>query len=330
MSSAIADASVLVTGASGFVGGHVARRLSALGAHLRILCRPTSKLDGLSGIRFERFEGDLTNPVSLLRASEGVDFVFHSGGLTSAPDEEAYIAANGEGTKNACAAARSAAPSLRRFVYISSMAAAGPAPPGQLIDEELPARPITPYGASKRLGEKWVHQFDLPWTIIRPPAVYGPEDRAILPLFQMAGWHLKAVVAPRGVASVVFVDNLVDGIVQSALRPEAVGQTFYVADEQPLTRREIAAIMQEAVGTWAVPLPVPAWAVRGAARISEAVARGFGKVAFFDRHKAADLLALNWGCRIDHARRFLGYEPRVATREGMRITAEWYRKEGWI
>lgn len=319
-----------MTGASGFVGGHLARRLAGLGASLRILVRPTSKLSGLAGIKFERCPGDLTDPLSLARAALGVDFVFHSGGLTSARDDATFIAVNGEGTKNACAAAKSAAPSLRRFVYISSMAAAGPGQVGRPIDEEMPAHPITPYGASKRLGEKWVQQFDFPWTMIRPPAVYGPEDVAILPLFRIAAWHLRAVVGAGGVASVVFVDNLVDGLIQAALRPEAVGQIFYVADAEPLSRRELARLMQEAVGTWAVPVTVPAWIVREAARISEAFAKGFGSVAFFDRHKATDLLAKNWGCRIDHARRFLGYEPRVSTREGLARTAAWYKNAGWI
>ena len=330
MSSAIADARVLVTGATGFVGGHLARRLASLGAHLRVLARPTSNLSGLESIPYERCDGDLTDPVSLARAADSVDFVFHSGGLVAAPSEETFIRVNGEGTKNMCAGAKSAAPALRRFVYISSMAAAGPAPPGKLIDEEMPARPITPYGASKRLGEKWVQQFEFPWTTIRPPAVYGPEDKAILPLFRMAAWHFKAVVAKDGVASVVFVDNLVDGIIQSALSPGAVGQTFYVADELPLPRLELMNLIQEAVGTWAVAVNVPDWVVKAAGRITESVAKGFGKVALFDRDKARDLLAPNWGCRIDHARRFLSYEPRFTTSEGMRLTAAWYRRQGWI
>lgn len=330
MSSAIENAQILVTGASGFVGGHLTRRLARMGGRVRILCRPTSRLDALSDFQLDRCEGDLTDPISLARACQGVDYVFHSGGLVSAPNDEAYIAANGEGTKNVCAAARSASPGLVRFVYISSMAAAGPAPLGKLIDEEMPAQPITPYGASKRLGEKWVKQFDLPWSIVRPPAVYGPWDKAVLPLFQMARWHLSPVVAARGIASVVYVENLVDGIIQSALRPEAVGQTFYVADSEPLTRRDLARLIQEAVDTWALPLPVPAWVVRTASRVSEALARGFGQAAFFDRHKATDLLTLNWGCRIDHARRFLGYEPSVSTKDGMKLTADWYRAKGWI
>ena len=330
MSSAIADAQILVTGASGFVGGHLVRRLSGMGGRIRILCRRTSKLDALSDLTYDRFEGDLTDPLSLARASEGVDYVFHSGGLVSAPNDETYIAANGEGTKNACAAAKSAAPGLKRFVYISSMAAAGPGPQGKLIDEEMPAKPITPYGASKRLGEKWVQQFDIPWSIIRPPAVYGPWDKAVLPLFQMARWHVSAVVASRGMTSVVYVDNLVEGIIQSAVSPTSVGQTFYVADEPALTRADLARQMQAAVGTWAVPLPVPNWVVRSAARVSEAIAKGFGTSAFFDRHKATDLLTLNWACSIEHARRFLGYVPHVSTAEGFKRTADWYRRMGWL
>lgn len=330
MSSAIENAQILVTGASGFVGGHLTRRLVGMGARVRTLCRPTSRFDALTDVQLDRCIGNLTDPISLAKACEGVDYVFHSAGLVNAPNDETYIAANGEGTKNVCAAARSASPGLKRLVYISSMAAAGPAPVGKLIDEEMPAHPITPYGASKRLGEKWVQQFDLPWSIIRPPAVYGPWDKAVLPLFLMARWHVSPLVAPQGVASVVYVENLVDGIIQSALRPEAVGQTFYVADEKPLSRKELARLIQDAVDTWAMPLPVPAWLVRTAARTSEAVGKGFKLSTFFDRHKATDLLELNWGCRIDHARMFLGYNPQVSTAEGMQRTAQWYRGKGWI
>jgi nucleoside-diphosphate-sugar epimerase len=330
MSSAIADSEILVTGASGFVGGHLVRSLTRMGGRIRVLARSTSRLDHIRDTDFSLFEGDLTDPISLARAAENVDYVFHVGGLISAPDDQTYIAVNGDGTKNVCAAAKAKAPDLKRFVYVSSMAAAGPGEGRNLITEEMPARPITPYGASKRLGEKWVQQFDFHWTVIRPPAVYGPEDRAVLDLFKLASNHLRVSLGAGGIASVAYIDNLVDGIIKSAIRPEAVENIFYIADDEPLERTELMSLIQQAVDTWSVPLHVPAWGVRFAARIAESAARGFGGVAFFDRHKATDLLTENWACSIDKARTLLDYNPAVDTTTGMTRTAKWYRQAGWI
>ena len=332
MSSAITNEAprVLVTGASGFIGRHLVSALTGRGAHVRVLARRSSDLGPLHDVRFERCEGDLTDPRSLANAVDGVDYIYHAGGLIKAPNDETFIAVNGDGTKNLCAAAKAGAPRLKRFLYISSMAASGPGPVGKLIDEEMPVRPITPYGASKRLGEKWVQQFDFLWTIVRPPAVYGPGDRAVLQLVQVGAHHIRASLGPDGIASVVYVDNLVDGIILAAERPEGVSQTFFIADERSLSRKELTRMIQRALDTWSVPIHFPAWFVRLAAQISESIARGFGRTALFDSHKAEELLARNWACSIDKARMLLGYDPKVPTEEGMQRTARWYREAGWI
>jgi nucleoside-diphosphate-sugar epimerase len=320
----------LITGASGFVGGHLAHRLARTNCRVRILARAHSDLSALYDITYERVEGDLSDPVSLIQAVDSVDYIYHVGGLIRAPNDETFIAVNGEGTKNLCAAAKSHAPSLKRFLYVSSLAASGPGLEGRLIDEEMPTRPITPYGASKRLGEQWLQTFDLAWTIVRPPAVYGPRDRGMLPLFRMAAHHVRPTLGHNGLTSVIFVGNLVDGIVRAAERPEGVGQVFLITDEQPYHRRDLARMIQAAVDTWAIPVHFPAWTVRLAARLSEAAAAGFHRVPFFNRHKANELLARNWACSIDKARLLLDYEPRIATPDGLRHTARSYRDEGWI
>jgi nucleoside-diphosphate-sugar epimerase len=321
---------VLVTGASGFVGGHLARALVARGFRVRVLARASSDLSTLEGISCRRVEGDLALPLSLPKAVENVQYVFHAGGLIKARSEEEFIQVNGEGTKNLAAAARAHAPDLKRFVYVSSMAAAGPAQGDRPMDECSPVRPITPYGASKGLGEKWLSTFDLLSTVVRAPAVYGPGDRGMLELFRLAARHIRPSLGADGIVSVVYVDNLVDGLIQTALRPEAVGQVFYLADDPPLRRSQFSRMIQDAVDTWALPVHFPAWFVRLAARVSGAVAAGFGKTALFDRHKANELLASNWACKIDKARLLLGFEPAVPTDEGLRRTAAWYRNAGWI
>jgi nucleoside-diphosphate-sugar epimerase len=122
----------------------------------------------------------------------------------------------------------------------------------------------------------------------------------------------------------------VDGIVLAAERPEGTDQIFVITDGEVLGRKQLARMIKAAVGTWAVPIHFPGWVVRLAARISEAVAAGFGRVPFFDRHKANELLASNWACNIDKARLLLGYAPAVTTADGLKQTAAWYRRAGWI
>jgi len=332
MSRTIANAEeeVLVTGASGFVGGHLARALAGSGYRLRVLARASSDLSSLAGVSFRRVEGDLADPISLVEAVRDVHYIFHAGGLIKARSDEEFIRVNGEGTKNLCAAARAHAPDLRRFVYVSSMAAAGPGTGAKPMDEMSLVKPITPYGASKRLGEKWLQSFDLHWTVVRPPAVYGPGDRGMLQIFRIVARHIRPALGKDGILSVVYVDNLIDGLLEAARRPEAVGQIFYVADDPPVARHDFARMIQSAFGTWAVPVHFPGWLVRLAARVSGAVAAGFDRSALFDLHKADELLATNWACRIDKARLLLRYEPRVTTAEGLHRTAAWYRQAGWV
>jgi nucleoside-diphosphate-sugar epimerase len=321
---------VLVTGASGFVGQHLVKTLATRGYHVRILARRTSDLSPLEGITYERFEGDITDPLSLIAPASGVDYVYHVGGLIKARSDEEFIATNGDGTKNLCAVAKTHAPRLKRFLYVSSLSACGPGKDDRPIDEMSPPHPITPYGASKRLGEKWVQQFDFLWTIVRPPAVYGPGDRGMFEIFRVLAKHIRPMLGGDGQASVAFIDNLVDGIILAAERPEGVQQIFFLTDAQPCWRSELVRMIQSSLDTWAVPVRFPAWSVRLAARLTESFSVGFGKVPIFDTHKADELLAKNWVCNIDKARTLLGYEPAVTTAEGIRRTGQWYRQAGWL
>lgn len=321
---------VLVTGASGFVGGHLARALHAKGYRLRLLARKTSDLTKLESLNFQRIEGDITDPISLIPAIENVDYIYHAGGLIKASSDTEFIEANGDGTKNVCAVAQTHAPKLKRLVYISSQAGCGPGEGDKPKDEMSPCQPLTPYGASKRLGEKWVQNFKLPWTIVRPVAVYGPEDRGMYEFFKVVANHLRPTLGADGRASVVFIDNLVDGTIRAGERPEGMEQIFFIADDSAYAKSEMAKIIQKELHTWAVPIRFPAWAVRFIARISESFAKGFGRAALFDSHKANELLATNWLVSIEKARMLLGYDPAIPTAEGLARTAAWYRQEGWL
>src|SRR5512143_719814 len=178
----------LLTGASGFIGSHLADALLAHGYSVRVLLRRSSSLEWLEDQRLERVYGDLFDKEALRMAVSDVDYVYHLAGLTKAKKREEYFRANHLGTKNLLEAVQEKAPRLQRFVHVSSQAAVGPSPTVAPIDETAPAKPITSYGQSKWAAEQECRQFSrhLPVTIVRPPAVFGPRDRDILEFFRSA------------------------------------------------------------------------------------------------------------------------------------------------
>ena len=178
---------VLVTGATGFIGSHLAERLLADGHRVRCLVRRTANRRWLGDPRLELADGSITEPSSLPAAVAGIDIIFHVAGLTAARSREEFFRGNHDGTKNMLEAAARAGKPLR-FVHVSSQAAAGPSPTATPIDESFPCRPITAYGESKRAAEEEVLKYadQFPITIVRPPAVYGPRDNGVYTFFRQS------------------------------------------------------------------------------------------------------------------------------------------------
>ncbi|HEU5304939.1 MAG TPA: NAD(P)-dependent oxidoreductase, partial [Gemmatimonadales bacterium] len=181
----------LVTGATGFVGSHLAETLCQRGYEVTALARSPVKAAALAnqGVRVVR--GDLHDTAALDRAVEGQDVVYHVAGVVAARDEAEFLRGNREGTRNIVAAAeRGQRP---RFVLVSSLAAAGPAPRGAPLTGGEAPRPVTAYGRSKLAAEQTVAASSLRWSIVRPPIVYGPRDREILKVFRLARLRIAPV-----------------------------------------------------------------------------------------------------------------------------------------
>jgi len=324
---------VLVTGANGFVGARLCEVLCERGYTVCALVRKTSDLSRLNGSGAALACGELQDPESLRKAVDGVDIVIHTAGRIKAPDLPGYLIANRDGTRNILAAILDAAPNLQRFVYVSSLAAGGPGPDSRPITEDDPPRPITPYGESKLAGEKETLSFAdrLPVAIVRPPAVYGPTDTQVLGFFRTVRWHLKPYFgSPTARVSLVYVDDLVDGLILAAERPEAVSQTFYIAEDQSHTWLELENIIARELGAWAMPVCIPRWFVRSLAAIVEWVFKPTGKTPALNRHKAEDFLQRNWTCSVAKAERLLGYRCRFPFEKGAALTIEVYRDKGWL
>lgn len=322
----------LVTGASGFVGSGLAARLAAGGARVRCLVRRSSRLDFLPASDVELVYGDVTEPSSLSTAVDEAELIFHVAGLIKARRPEDYFRVNYLGTINLLEACRKASGSLQRVVVVSSLAAVGPSLPGRPVDESSPCRPVTPYGRSKLQAEHAAraYQANLPVTVVRPPTVYGPRDRETLLIFRAVSLGIRPTLPGGSEISVVHVDDLCAGIILAALQPDAVGRTYFLADDGAPSAEEIIEAIGEAVGRPGLTVPVPAPLVRGAARVSEVLRDLLGVSTTFDRWKAEEILSGYWACSNARARAELGFVPRKRLRTALAETARWYREQGWL
>ncbi len=321
--------SVLVTGATGFVGSHLVEVLAEAGVGVRALVRRTSRTAALEALGIERVEGALEDPASMARAAAGTDVVFHLAALTRARNRDEFFRANAEGAR---AAARAAAEAGARLVYLSSLAAAGPSLDGRRIVESDPPRPITQYGRSKLAGEEACNSVGgaLEVVVLRAPAVYGPRDRDLYRFFAMAARGIMAMpTGPERRLQLIHVRDLARAL-GCAAQAEHPGRLYHVAEAQAYAWTEVAALVAAAVGGRVRIVHVPPALVRGAAAASELGARMLGRATIFNRDKARELLAPGWLCETAAAERELGFVARIRLESGLKETAEWYRARGWL
>jgi len=319
----------LVTGASGFVGSHLVERLLDEGVEVVCLLRPTSDSAWIEGLDVERRVARLEEPDALRRAVRGVDCVFHVAGLTRARRRAEYLAVNAEGTRRLLQAVEVEGLTLRRFVYVSSLAAVGPNPSPEPLDESAEPHPLGGYGESKLAGERIVlgHADRMPVTIVRPPAVYGPRDTNFLPMFRSARrlGRVPAIGRPSKQASFVYATDLADGIWRAGTSPNAVGRTYFIAGGTHTMTEVVAAVC----GTLDLPprrLRVPSLLARLAGEYGQLKWLLTGRPQIVSRRKVRDLLQPRWTCSWQRAREDLHYRERISLPEGMRRTVAWYTK----
>jgi dihydroflavonol-4-reductase len=300
---------VAVTGASGFIGRHLVEHLAARGTTVVGVRRP--------------FE-----PGSLLEMLRGADAVVHLAGVVSALKERDYISANVDGTRAVADAARSLGLPL---INISSLAAAGPAPPRAPRSEDDPPAPINAYGRSKLEGERAIARLDgLRWTTLRPGVVYGPRDRALLPLFRVAAAGIMPLVGRTDAAySFIHVHDLVRAIAAAIDHP-AVGDTIFAGHPHPVTTREILEGVRAAAGARAAIIPIPMALTHAAAFAGDLAGMLRGRPAVINSRRYAELASAGFVCRVDRLRDRLGVVAEIGLTEGLAGAYAWYRNEGWL
>lgn len=303
-------ATLAVTGGTGFVGRHLLRIAVERGHHVRALTRrPQDARAGISWV-----QGALDSPESLARLCTGADAVIHVAGVVNARDKAGFIAGNEAGTRLMVEAAERTG--TRRFLLVSTLAAREPA--------------LSIYGASKAAGERIVQSSALDWTIVRPPAVYGPGDTEMLALFQMVRAGI-ALVPNRGRFSVIEASDLARALLAITEAP-TTGRTFEVDDATAggFDHPGFTGLVSQALGRRPRIIGVAPRALMLAAAADTALARVAGRLPRLSFDRARYIAHPDWVARPDLLPPPDLWTPSVPAQEGVAATAAWYREQGWI
>ena len=327
--------SVLVTGASGFTGSHLARSLVARVQAVRGLVRPAS-LDrtlNLESAGVEIAPGDVTDRVSLDAACRGIETVYHIAAMyrSAGRRDSVYREVNVGGTENLLRAAEAAG--VRRFVHCSTGGVHGHIeyPPAT---EDAPLAPGDIYQVTKLEAEERAREFGvrtgLEVVVARPMAIYGPGDTRFLKMFRGMARRQFPILGPGTVFyHLTYIDDLVEGLFLCGDSPAAVGRTYLLAGPAYTTLNELAGVIADELEVLPPTWHLPVWPVWMAGAMCEAVCIPLGlepplyrrRVDFFTKSRAFDTT---------RARTELGYAPQIDLRTGVHLTAVWYRAQGWL
>lgn len=299
-----------LTGGTGFVGQAVCDLIERQGIEARALARKIPDA-GQTGIDWVK--GDLHDHDALAKLCESSDALLHIAGLTNTPDPQEFARANVEGTANAIAAAKKTG--VERLIFVSSLSAREPK--------------LSQYGASKAEAEKLVQASGLKWTIVRPPAVYGPRDKDMFELFRSAKWGLVPL-PPPGAVSIIHVDDLARLLL--ALRPAVPGVLRKIfepddAREGGWSHKEMARAIGDAVGRKVFAPHLPENLLKLAARTDRLLR---GDKAKLTEDRVGYMVHPNWVSRFDRAVPAEVWQPYLSGNEGFFATAQWYREAGWL
>ncbi len=321
----------LITGATGFIGSHLAKELLERGYEVTCLVRKTSDLKWLSGLDIKLIEGNCSDRASLNNCVKGKDYIFHLAGLIKTNCTEDFYSVNAKGTENLIEAVAGNNPEIKRFVYLSTLSAFGPRVNAHLPGENSNPHPISDYGKSKLRGEEAAlkYSFRIPISILRPSAVYGPRDKEFFLLFKF----IKKRIMPywgNGHTSMVYVDDLIEAILLSAENEKAVGRTYFISDGEVYSNEEIINKIASALNVKVFMLKLPKPVLQTIGFLGDGISKMMGTNTMINRDKIKELMYPDWVCDITRAKDDLCFQPKVGIEKGIKWTADWYKIHRWL
>jgi nucleoside-diphosphate-sugar epimerase len=319
----------LVTGATGFVGSHLVDALLRKGDKVTALARSAQKAEGLAQKGVGVLRGDLHDLAALEHAAQDQEIVYHVAGVVAARNEKEFFQANRDGTRNLVTAAEGAG--KPRMVLVSSLAAAGPAAHGVPLSGNEPPRPVTAYGRSKLAAEQVVSASSLPWSILRPPIVYGPRDREVLKVFQLARFGIAPVFGDgTQELSAVHAADLAEALASVGHTASTTARVYYPCHPEVFTSAQFGSAVAAAMGRKVATVRIPGAMGRALLSLTESSSRILGQATILTRDKANEFFQPAWTGDPASLSQDTGWHAAHDLRTGLADTYLWYRKAGWL
>lgn len=311
---------VLVTGATGFLGSHIAEVLVQHGFTVRCTVRPSSSLKWLERLNIEKIAVKFNDEASLQKACQGVDVVVHNAGITRAKNDAEFFEVNTYPTERLAKAAITA--KVSRFIFISSLEARGP-------DGFTTA--ISAYGKSKLEAEHRLTDLQkaIEISLLRPAGVYGPRDTDLLTLFQLANYGFLTVPATNGKLQPVHGRDVAEAVLATLQGKVQLGP-FEIAEASTYSWQDMARALEVAMNKKLRVIKIPREVFLGAGYISETFSKLLNQAPKLDRRRAKSLAYYTYTCETTPFKEVFGWEAKISLHEGLKETAEWYKKQGWI
>jgi len=324
---------ILLTGGTGFIGRNLAMKLSNMGFHVLCLVRNMRRAVWMGQYPgLEPVQGDILYKNSITPHIRDIDVVFHLAGVTKARNKDEHLSINAEGAGILFDSIAMEGRGIRKIVHMSSLAVAGPHTSLYPARENDEVSPVTHYGESKLLSEQLLREKckDIPWTIIRPPVVYGPLDRDVFIYFKMAKSGIIPILGNGELElSIIHVDDVIDGMILAAFAEASDGEIYYLSDGTVHTFAEVAHMLSKITGGAKI-ISLPSLIVKIAGIVADGIGCVSGKPQVINRQKVKEALQKGWVCNTDKIREELGFHPTIELEMGLESTYLWYRNAGWL
>lgn len=328
---------ILITGATGFIGGFIVDEALSRGMQVWVAVRPTSSRKYLSDPRIQFLELNLSDKEQMKRQMDGLrfDYVVHAAGATKCLHAEDFFRSNTEGTKNLVQALMEQQMPLKRFVFVSSLSVYGPVaeqqPYREICGNDTP-QPNTAYGRSKLAAEQYIESLEgFPYVILQPTGVYGPRERDYFMMAKSIKSHTDFSVGykPQDL-TFVYVLDVVQAIFL-ALDCQKTGGKYMLSDGEVYSSRTFSDLIHRELGhPWLLRIKAPIWLLRIITFCGEYIGRMTGKISALNNDKYNIMKQRNWRCDIKPAMSELGYKPKYQLDEGVRLTIKWYKENNWL
>lgn len=325
---------ILITGASGFIGGFLVEEALNNGFEVTAAVRPTSDKSYLQDPRIRFIELNLKSEETMIRQlteAGRFHYVIHNAGSTKALDFEAFRENNVENTKRLVNALNRPDLLPEKFLYVSSLAATGPAQDGIRIQRNHPPKPVTSYGESKLMAERFLEsQLGFPWVVIQPTAVFGPREKDIFTFIKMVNAGLEIYIgAEDQKLSFIYVKDLASVMI-AILKVGQIGEKYHISDENIYSNDDLGNSVKRVLGKKTIKFRIPLPLIRVVAYASEKVGKWRGAIPTINREKMNELTAQSWLCEAPYTFNSLHIKPKYDLYSGMEEAINWYKENKWI